>query len=97
MRANFAESLLPRSQSWSKVASRLQLNVCWCTLEVCEYEKRSHNGGHEDFLLKYNIGCKKHTADLALIASRFSQALLQDVIRANGNFFPKYSRTLELY
>jgi len=46
-----------KSVSWSKVASRLRLNVCWCTLEVCKYKKHNHNGGHEDFLLKCNIGC----------------------------------------
>jgi len=45
-------------KSWSKVASRLRLNVCWCTLEVCKYKKRNHNGDHEDFLLKCHIGCK---------------------------------------
>jgi len=82
------------SVSWSKIASRLRLNVCWCTLEVCKYKKRNHNGGHKDFLLKYNIGCRKHTTDLALIASRFSQAFLQENLRANRNFYPKYSRTL---
>jgi len=69
-----------KSVSWSKVASRLRLNVCWCTLEVCKYEKRNHNSDHEDLLFKCNVGCKKHTADLALIASRFSQALLQDIL-----------------
>jgi len=35
------------------------------------------NGSHNDFFLKGNIACKKHIADLALIASRFSHALLQ--------------------
>jgi len=47
-----------KSVSWSKVASRLRLNVCLCTLEVCKYKKRNHNGGHQDFLLKCKIGCK---------------------------------------
>jgi len=47
-----------------------------------------------DFLLKCNIGCKKHTADLAFIASRFLQAFLQEILRANSNFYPKYSTTL---
>jgi len=46
-----------KSVSWSKVASRLRFNVCWCTLEVCKNKKRNHNGGHEDFLLKCKIGC----------------------------------------
>jgi len=97
MRGTFAKGLLLRgSQSWSKVASRLRLNVCWCTLEVCKYKKRNHNGGHEDFLLQCT-GCKKHTADLALTASRFSQAFLQENLRANDIFYPKYSRTLELH
>ena len=75
--------------SRSKVATRLRLNVCWCTLEACKYTKRNHNSGHEGLLLKCNIGCKKHAADLALIASRFSQALLQEILRASGNFYPK--------
>jgi len=30
-----------------------------------------------------------HAADLALIASKFSQALSQEVLRANGDFDPK--------
>jgi len=29
------------------------------------------------------------SADPALIASRFSQALLKDILGANGNFYPK--------
>jgi len=60
------------SVSWIKVASRLRLNVRWCTLEVCKYKKRNHNGGHDDFLLKCNVSCHKYTADLALITPRFS-------------------------
>jgi len=39
--------------------------------------KRKHNVGHDDFLIKCNIGCKKHTAYRSLIALSFSQALLQ--------------------
>jgi len=40
-------------------------------------KKRNHTGGN-DFLFNFNIGCKRHTAELALIASRFSQALSQE-------------------
>jgi len=85
-----------KSVSWSKVASRLRLNACWCTLKACKYIKRNHHGGHEDFLLKCNIGCKKHTADLARIASRFSQALLQEILRPNGHFYPKQDLGISL-
>jgi len=46
------------SVRWSKVASWLWLSMCWCTLEVCKYKKRNHNGGHQDFLLKCKMGCK---------------------------------------
>ena len=52
--------------------------MCWCTSEAYKYNKRNHNGGHDDFLLNFNIGCKKHTADLALTASWFSHALLRE-------------------
>jgi len=52
--------------------------VWWCTSEVCEYKKRDHNGGSDDFLLNCNIAWKKHTADLALVASRNSHALQQE-------------------
>jgi len=71
--------LLRESVSESKVATRLRLIVCWHTSEeACTYEKGNHhNGGHHDFLLNCKIGRKKHTADLALIASRFLQALSQ--------------------
>jgi len=60
--------LLRESVSQSKVATRLLLNVC-CASEACKYKKRNHNGGHDDLLHNCNIVCKKHTADLALIAS----------------------------
>jgi len=40
-------------------------------------KKRNRSGDHDDFLLNCNIGCKKHTTNFVLIASRFSQALFQ--------------------
>jgi len=52
--------------------------MCRCTSEACKYKKRNRNGGHNDFLLSCNIGCKMHTAFRALIASRLSQGLQQD-------------------
>jgi len=52
--------------------------VYWCTSEACKYKKGNHNGSHDDFLLNGSIGCKTHSADLALTASRFSQALSQE-------------------
>jgi len=69
-----------RPTSGVKVATRLRLNVCWCTSEACKYRKRNHNDGHDDSLLNCNIRWKTHTADLALtnIAWRFSQTLSQD-------------------
>jgi len=36
--------------------------VCWCTSEAHKYKKRNHNDGHNDFLLNWDKGCKKHTA-----------------------------------
>jgi len=63
--------------------------MCWYTLEACKYKKRNHNGGQGGFLLNCNVGCKKHTADFALVASTFPQALLQEIVRANGGFHPK--------
>jgi len=51
--------------------------VCWGTSKACKHRKRNRDGDQDDFLLKCNTGCKKHTADLALKASTFSQALLQ--------------------
>jgi len=49
MRASFVD-LLRESASQSEVATRLRLNVCWCTSEVCKYKKRIHNDGHDDSL-----------------------------------------------
>ena len=49
----------------------------WCISEASKCKKRNFNGGHDDVLHNCNIGCKKHAADLAFIASRFSQAFLQ--------------------
>ena len=40
-------------------------------------KKRNHDD-HNGFLLNCNIGCKKHTADLALKPSRFSQSVLHE-------------------
>jgi len=77
MHAYFVD-LVRESVSKSKVATRLWLNVCWCASEAYKYEKRNHNDGYDDSLLNCNIGWKKHTADLALITSRFSQTLLQE-------------------
>jgi len=65
----------PVRESVSKVATRFQLNVRWCTSEAFNYEKHNYNGGHDDFLLICIIGYKKHIADLAHTASRFSLAL----------------------
>jgi len=79
MRTSFVH-LLRKSGPQSKIASRLGLNLCWCRLtsEACKYKKYNYNGGHDDFLLSNYIGCKTHTADLALIASRFSQLFSQE-------------------
>jgi len=41
------------------------------------------------------LAAKTYGADLALIAARFSQALLHEILRANVNLYPKYNRTLE--
>jgi len=35
------------------------------------------------------LAAKKHSADLVLMASRFSHAYLQENLRANGGFDPK--------
>jgi len=43
-----------------------------------QYKKRSHIVGRDDFLLKCNIVCKKHTADRALLALRGLLAPLQE-------------------
>jgi len=42
--------------------------VCVWTSEACKYKKRNirSDGGHDDFLLNWNIRCTKHAADLAL-------------------------------
>jgi len=79
MRVQFVEALLRKSVSSSKISTPLLLNLCWCISEACKYKNRNHNGGHDNFLLNYNIGWKKHTADLALIATGFSQGLLQEI------------------
>jgi len=38
----------------------------------------NHSDGRDDSLLNSSIGCKRHTADLALIGSRFWQTLSQE-------------------
>jgi len=53
------------------------------------YKKCSHNDSHNDSLLNYNIGWKKHTADLALIGSRFSESFRNEILRANGGLHSK--------
>jgi len=50
---------------------------CWIS-EAREFKKCNRDGGQVGFLLNWNIGCTRHTADLALIASRLSQALLHE-------------------
>jgi len=55
-----------------------------------KYQKRNRNGGHDDFLRNCSIGCKKHAADRALVALRFSQMLLQESLRANDGFDTKW-------
>jgi len=52
--------------------------VWWCTPEARKYRKRNHNDGHNDFLLNWNTGCKKHTANLVLNPSRFSSSVLHE-------------------
>jgi len=77
---NLHNTLLQERVSSRKVATRLRLKVCWCTLEARKYEKHNYYGGHDNFLLNCNIGCKKHTAHLALTALRFTQTLLQESV-----------------
>jgi len=77
MRASFVDQLR-ESVSWSKVATRNRLNVCWCTPEARKYRKRIHNVGHNDFLLNWNTDCKKHTANLALKRSQVSSPVLHE-------------------
>jgi len=43
-----------------------------------QYKKRNRNDDCDDFLLNCNIGCKKHTADRALIVLGGLLALLQE-------------------
>ena len=63
--------------------------MSWCTLEARKCKKRNHNGGHDDFLCNCSIGYKRRTVNVALIASMFSQVLLQENFQANGGFHPK--------
>jgi len=73
MRASFVDQLR-ESVCQSKVTTRLRLNVRRCTPEARKYRKRNHN----DFLLNWNIGCKKHTVNLDLKPSRFSSSVLHE-------------------
>jgi len=57
MRASFVD-LLRDWVSQKQFAARLQLNMCWCTSEVCKYEKYNLNGGHDDFLLNCSMAAK---------------------------------------
>jgi len=66
------------SSLYIRPAETLALNACWCRSETRKFEKRNHNGGHNNFLLNCNIACNKQTTDVALTASRFSHAFLQE-------------------
>jgi len=67
--------LLPESVSYREVTTRLPLKVWWCTSEARKYKQSDNNAASDNFLLNYNIAWKKHTADLAFVASRFSHVL----------------------
>jgi len=85
MRASCTD-LLRESVSYRKVATGLPSKVWWCTSEERKYKKRDHNTISDNVLLNCNIAWKKQTADLALVASRFSHALQQE------NFTNKWRR-----
>jgi len=72
-----APVLFPRPRSGHPTFLFLELPLVVYIGRV-KYKKRNHNDGHNDFLLNCSIGWKKHTADLALKASRFSQTLLKE-------------------
>jgi len=74
MRASYADLLL-ESVSYRKVATGLRLKLWWCTSESRKYKKGNRNAVSDNVLLNCNIAWKKQTADLALVASRFSHAL----------------------
>ena len=61
---------------------------------MCKYKKRNRDGGH-DFLLNWNIGCTKHTADLALMASTLSSAFARKFYKQKVAFIQSIS--LEFY
>jgi len=79
MCAQILQKFYFRTNVGAKSLTWLQLNVCWCRLhqQRVNINKRNHNGGCDDFLINCNIDCKKHTTDLALIASSLSQAVWQ--------------------
>jgi len=80
MRESFVEGLLRRtSLPQSKVSASIEGAVLVHIRSMyIQYKKRTRNVGRGDFLLNYNIGCKKHTTDRALIALRGLLALLQE-------------------
>jgi len=61
----------------------------WCTSEMCKCKRCNRNGGRDDFLLHWNIDGKKHTAYLALTASRFSQAHFHESYTSKWWFWSK--------
>ena len=63
--------------------------------KACKYKNRNHIGGHDDFLLNCTIGWKKRTADLALIATRFSHGLLQEIFMSK--WWLSFKERLELH
>ena len=77
LRAGFVDLLRIRCLSAkSLLAASTELVLVY--IRTVNIKKRNHNGSHDDFLLSCKIGCKKQTADLALMAPRFSRAFLQE-------------------
>jgi len=69
--------------------------VLYTPEDACRYKKFNGNGGHNVFAL-YNARCKTYAAYHALIASIFSQALLQEKFYVQMVTFIQ-SRSLELH
>jgi len=102
MRESFVGELLRKSvRRLEHISARLRLNVlCWYTSEEAvwiQYKKRNRNVGPDHSFLNWNIGCKRHIADRALVPLRGLPALLQKRFMSKWWNWSKVEATIKTF
>ena len=89
--------------SYSKVATRLWTCAGVHFLQSNKYKTQDHNGGHDDFLLNYNlilaansirVGYYRSVLISDLQQRNFQKCFYKKVLRANGDFHSSKSSEL---